>query len=139
MKQSLAIAYAMKKKAQKKAMGGEVNEMEDPMHEPMMSEPEMEMHKVEDMETPDELMESRKARLYKLMHGGMVENYSDGGMAGEQLEEHMADKSDFLSDEGDDEMSEPFAEGGEVEDPMEKRKKRLSMIMGELHAKQYAK
>jgi hypothetical protein len=110
---SLSMAYQMKKNAQKKAMGGEVH--------------------------PDELMESRKARLHKLMHGGMVECHSEGGMAGEQLEDHMAEKEDFLSDEGDDEMAMPFAEGGEVEDPMEKRKKRLSMIMGELHAKHYGK
>lgn len=141
--QSLAIAYAIKRKnAKKMAHGGMVNEKLDPMHEPsdvMGTPPQGDMS--------DAVMLARAVMDKHMAMGGMypTENdphYASGGMiedGSDVMEATSQTGDDFLSDETDTELAKqgmlPDLEhevDGTVAD-QEKRKARLSAIMNRIH------
>lgn len=129
-KQSLAIAYAMKRKAMKKAHGGEVNEKLHPEHEPsgMMSihDPKM---------VAMEIMKRKKMAMGGYAEGGEVEHDDDMDMSAEP-DWH---DPNFLSDEEDSDAinlqypDPDHKEDTEGMDEKEMKHKLLSKIMMGTH------
>lgn len=104
-KRDLAIAYSMKKKAKKMAMGGEVGEQSDAHEEQMMHQPE---DRLEGMGGAGVKGHTIHVHVNpKQKYGEHRGNYAHGGMAEEQPPTHEMDMIDRV-------MRKKMSKGGMV-------------------------
>lgn len=146
LKQSLAVAYAMKRKAQHKAMGGDAAIEHEGMHMCSGGACEHPSHKMSDGGYASDAHAAAMSKRDRAIHafkGGYIgsyqheENHVDGGDAHPMAEEHVEHPEshdsmvshDVMNQEGDEDEG---AGGGDPMDPVV-----MKIVMG--RAKGYSK
>lgn len=168
-RQAIAIAMDVmrRNKMKKMAQGGLVDDTSEPMSEETHSRLFGEPHEIaqamvhKDPEPADDKMKSAQDSMRKAFHyaeGGSVDpmqsaqdsmrkafHYADGGEVAESLaDDHI--NSGFMEDDFLSQDSAPMPEDLsrasnmiQADDPDDQKKRRISSIMAELHARHYGK